>query len=157
MSFRRVTYFALGVILIMFTSLLGYAWPNLGQTPSKEEQKSFSHSPNYDVHTKRFVNRRQQEYDQMLNDFDLPKLIKQQLFGKEQRTPPSPLPQEIPNWETWESYSGLQYIWFGHSTILLRLEGLNILIDPVFDEASPIPFACHVFKNPCESFGIALD
>ena len=27
------------------------------------------------------------------------------------------------NWETWESYSGLQYIWFGHSTILLRLEG----------------------------------
>ena len=89
MSFRRVTYFALGVILIMFTSLLGYAWPNLGQTPSKEEQKSFSHSPNYDVHTKRFVNRRQQEYDQMLNDFDLPKLIKQQLFGKEQRTPPS--------------------------------------------------------------------
>ncbi len=32
--------------------------------------------------------------------------------------------------------------WIGHSTVLLQLAGLNVLLDPIFSErASPVPFA----------------
>ncbi|MDQ0269602.1 MBL fold metallo-hydrolase [Cytobacillus purgationiresistens] len=34
-----------------------------------------------------------------------------------------------------------QVIWFGHSTLLLKVNGVKLLIDPVFsDYASPVPF-----------------
>lgn len=32
------------------------------------------------------------------------------------------------------------YVWFGHSSFLLRLSGLNILVDPVFYDAAPFSF-----------------
>jgi L-ascorbate metabolism protein UlaG (beta-lactamase superfamily) len=39
-------------------------------------------------------------------------------------------------------------IWFGHSSFFARIEGKNILIDPVFSEnASPIPFTMKPFEG----------
>lgn len=38
--------------------------------------------------------------------------------------------------------SAAQYTWIGHSTILLQINGINVLTDPVFSRrASPVPFA----------------
>ena len=35
----------------------------------------------------------------------------------------------------------LKWIWFGHSSSLLQIEGKNVLMDPVFSNyTSPIPF-----------------
>lgn len=43
----------------------------------------------------------------------------------------------------------LRFIWFGHSTILLEIDGLRVLIDPVFSNyASPIPFTARRFQPP---------
>jgi len=37
--------------------------------------------------------------------------------------------------------SGIVYTWFGHSTVLLKLNGKTIITDPVFEKAaSPVPF-----------------
>lgn len=39
------------------------------------------------------------------------------------------------------STDGIAFSWFGHSTVLLKVDGKNILIDPVFsDHASPFSF-----------------
>ena len=39
------------------------------------------------------------------------------------------------------------YVWFGHSSFLLRLSGQNILVDPVFHKASPFSFINRAFKG----------
>lgn len=37
-------------------------------------------------------------------------------------------------------------VWFGHSSYLIQADGLRILVDPVFETASPVPF----FNRPFE-------
>jgi len=64
-------------------------------------------------------------------------------FGRNQRTPPGPLPLVRPH-EAWlqRPETGLRVTWLGHSTLLLELSGYRILTDPVFGQrASPLSFA----------------
>ncbi len=63
--------------------------------------------------------------------------------GSEHRFPPAALPLERPH-ELWTRApeSGLRVTWLGHSTLLLEVDGLRILTDPVFGKrASPVQFA----------------
>src|SRR5689334_13312489 len=64
-------------------------------------------------------------------------------FGGRARVPHAPLLVESPlaAWATPVSSSGLRVTWLGHSTLLLELDGLRVLTDPVFGErASPVSF-----------------
>lgn len=64
-------------------------------------------------------------------------------FGGRARVPRAPLPVEDPR-PAWAApvSSGLRITWLGHSTMLLELDGLRVLTDPVFGErASPVSFA----------------
>jgi L-ascorbate metabolism protein UlaG (beta-lactamase superfamily) len=65
-------------------------------------------------------------------------------FGGRARVPTGPLPVESPlvAWAEPVSSSGLRVTWLGHSTLLLEVDGLRVLTDPVFGErASPVSFA----------------
>jgi L-ascorbate metabolism protein UlaG (beta-lactamase superfamily) len=61
---------------------------------------------------------------------------RRQLFGKEQRTPPAPIPiVSLTRADFQEpSASGLRVTWLGHSTVLLEIDGVNVLVDPVWCE-----------------------
>jgi L-ascorbate metabolism protein UlaG (beta-lactamase superfamily) len=64
-------------------------------------------------------------------------------FGGGRRTPPAPLPVDSPL-ERWARRpdGGLRVTWLGHSTVLLEVDGLRVLTDPVFGKrASPLAFA----------------
>lgn len=69
-------------------------------------------------------------------------LFREYLFGKDRRVPDSPLPVERPH-EAWlrRVESGLRVTWLGHSTVLLEIDGVRVLTDPVFGErVSPFSF-----------------
>ena len=65
------------------------------------------------------------------------------LCGGERRTPRGPLPSMNPL-ESWSKRpaSGLRATWLGHSTILIEIDGMRVLTDPVWGpRASPSRFA----------------
>jgi L-ascorbate metabolism protein UlaG (beta-lactamase superfamily) len=65
------------------------------------------------------------------------------LCPDENRIPSTPLPlvDPLPFWDTRPS-SGLRVTWLGHSTLLIEIDGVRILTDPVWSRrASPLPFA----------------
>jgi L-ascorbate metabolism protein UlaG (beta-lactamase superfamily) len=63
------------------------------------------------------------------------------LCGGQRRTPPGPLPTAQPDWAR-APQTGLRATWLGHSTVLLEIDGLRVLTDPVWGErASPLRFA----------------
>jgi L-ascorbate metabolism protein UlaG (beta-lactamase superfamily) len=66
------------------------------------------------------------------------KTMGQFFFGGQRRTPPAPLPALDPRAAWSQPADGLRATWLGHSTVLLELDGLRILTDPVWGErASP--------------------
>ncbi|MEJ8840038.1 MBL fold metallo-hydrolase [Ramlibacter sp. AN1133] len=65
------------------------------------------------------------------------------LCGGERRVPTAPLPTLDPR-DTWTRApaSGLRVTWLGHSTLLVEIDGLRVLTDPVWGpRASPSRFA----------------
>lgn len=71
-------------------------------------------------------------------------MLRKQFFGREQRYPPAPLPLAWPGPQAHAdpAESGLRVTWLGHSTLLLEIDGVRILTDPVWAErASPVSFA----------------
>jgi L-ascorbate metabolism protein UlaG (beta-lactamase superfamily) len=64
------------------------------------------------------------------------------IFRGSQRAPSAPLPAHDPR-ALWmrAPETGLRITWLGHSTLLLEIDGVRILTDPVFgDRASPFSF-----------------
>jgi len=65
------------------------------------------------------------------------------LFGGERRVPRGPLPalEPIAVWRR-KPATGLRATWLGHSTVLIEIDGLRVLTDPVWGlRASPTRFA----------------
>src|SRR5438477_8952407 len=59
------------------------------------------------------------------------------------RIPAGPLPlvNPVAHWAK-RAESGLRVTWLGHSTLLIELDGIRVLTDPVWGtRASPLPFA----------------
>jgi L-ascorbate metabolism protein UlaG (beta-lactamase superfamily) len=69
--------------------------------------------------------------------------ISEFICGGQRRTPLAPLPSQSPL-KDWAKpiETGLRATWLGHSTVLVEIDGLRILTDPVWgDRASPVAFA----------------
>ncbi|HEY4055706.1 MAG TPA: MBL fold metallo-hydrolase [Kofleriaceae bacterium] len=70
-------------------------------------------------------------------------VIKEFLFGGKKRKPPGAIPVDNPlsAWAT-PVQSGFRATWLGHSTVLLEVDGLRVLTDPVFGyRLGPVSFA----------------
>jgi len=75
--------------------------------------------------------------------------LKKQIFEKEGRLPKKPIPVIPFDLDSFLKHDEPQFVWYGHSVILLRIDKLNILIDPMFgNNASPIaPFSTSRFSE----------
>jgi L-ascorbate metabolism protein UlaG (beta-lactamase superfamily) len=72
------------------------------------------------------------------------KVLRLYVSNKEERTPRAPLGPFKTEASTYRTppESGLRVTWMGHSSLLLEIDGVKVLIDPVWDErASPTRWA----------------
>ena len=69
------------------------------------------------------------------------KVLKAFLFEKHpNKAPDKPLPFITPDLDSAPKSNAPEIIWFGHSSYLIKVDGLRILVDPVFSQ-TPSPFS----------------
>jgi len=66
-------------------------------------------------------------------------IIRDLIKGNPKRKPARPIPMELIDSGTMTCNQNSKVIWFGHSTLLLEIEGKKLLLDPTFAN-SPSPF-----------------
>ena len=78
------------------------------------------------------------------------KAMREIFFHASHKNPLRKIPQIKPDLIQFEkNHPALKFIWFGHSTLLVHLDGINILIDPMFSVyASPIKGTIKRFQPP---------
>ncbi|MFT7352637.1 MAG: L-ascorbate metabolism protein UlaG (beta-lactamase superfamily) [Flavobacterium sp.] len=117
-----------------------------GAKPKKADIQKYEKSPNWDG--SKFVNLVDTTMSITLRT--LPKLLYKQFCDKKNREPSKPL-KVIPfDKDKWNAAGNeTKYIWYGHSVIVLKINNLNIAIDPMFGpDAAPIaPFAVKRFSR----------
>jgi len=83
---------------------------------------------------------------------DVRNLITGQFFGDEVRVPPGPIPVLAVDpavLKNAPAVAGLRAFWIGHATVYIEVDGLRILLDPIFsDYASPFEFGPKRFHPP---------
>lgn len=131
---KRVLFVLLAVfvILALAAGLFLLFWPSLGKNPSREQQTE------YEKRTDAF-------YDGIFHtpeDFQL--IVEAEEKSDEKKTELTP-EEKIPVNKITElpkaDIKDLTVTWFGHSTSLLQIHGMNVFIDPVLSEySSPVGF-----------------
>lgn len=114
-----------------------------------ERQLSQDALPHYSAATGRFHNTRPSVYLKMgwRERFSV---LRKLLFHTEPRIPQGTLPEMTPDWRQFlKPGAKARFIWFGHSTLLLNVSGVIVLIDPIFStSAAPFPFRINRFQPP---------
>ncbi|MEQ8237706.1 MAG: MBL fold metallo-hydrolase [Cyclobacteriaceae bacterium] len=96
----------------------------------------------------KFLNLEETQMDIKLKD--VPSLVYKQLFDTNGRTPADPIPIVAFDHSAFMAESNsAKMIWYGHSVLLMRMNGKTILIDPMLGpDASPIaPFSTRRFSE----------
>lgn len=110
--------------------------PQFGGRPTKELKEQYSKSPQWKKGT--FENLLPTSMN--FSPRKIPGLIRQQIRGRKDRTPKKNIPILPFDRSAFEAdQSAPKFIWYGHSVLLMRISGKNILIDPMFGpDSSPI-------------------
>ena len=132
------------VVCIAFLAFL-YLNPQFGGTVSATRKSAYSKSKHWNG--KVFENVVETTMD--VNLKTMPKLLKAQFTDREVRSPIAPIPVIPFEQKAFDEGNGPKFIWCGHSVLLLKLNGKNILIDPMLGpDAAPIaPFPTKRFSE----------
>jgi len=123
-------------VALLLLSVFGVAYiffaPTFGAKPTSDSLPRMQASQHYKNGV--FVNNEETIIDTRKpgDSMDLANYI----FPAKDKNPSAPLPSV---YFDKSNFSNGDFVWFGHSTMLFRTENTNVLIDPVFNRASPIP------------------
>ncbi len=130
------------LIFIIIGSLIGFVIvinlyfllaPQFGRKPDKERIQKIVRSSLYEEG--KFINT---EDKPVMLPKSIRKVIRQQFRRTPDRIPAVPLPSVKPVLPNHTPEDSLSVIWLGHSSVLIKIDGVTILIDPVFGKrASP--------------------
>ncbi len=136
-------------ILVITAALIAAAFiiinqPKFGKSPSGERLERIQKSPHYK--NGRFDNLN--NTPQLAEDTSMPEVMFRFLFGKKDQLKPArrftmkkTVLKALPTDEN-------VFIWMGHSSYYMQMDGLKILVDPVFSgNASPFTFTTKAFEG----------
>lgn len=132
---------------LLFASL---KLPVFGARPSDDDARRFARSQQYNSHENIFENRQSALFDQMRSESSLIDMTQEWFTPRKNGSPIQALPQIEPELSQFlEESDYAKIIWLGHSSFLLNLDGVRILIDPVFSNtAAPVSFTAKRFQAP---------
>lgn len=117
-----------------------------GGKATRELEKRYSQSPHWQ--NGKFMNLEETTMD--ISFQSMPKLLYKQFFESKGRMPKTPIPVIPFDEQAFLAPSDTtKFIWYGHSVLLMRMNGKTILIDPMLGpNASPIaPFKTKRFSE----------
>ena len=117
-------------IFLIFTAIAVFRIGDeeVGASASGERLERIEKSSNYDG--SKFVNAEPTEHLAEGNNWNL---ISDYLFSSNNRRPSQRISTESASLINFDNTFGLQLFWLGHSTVLVNIDSVTILIDPVFD------------------------
>lgn len=130
---KVIVSIVVGIILIGFLFLEYY--PAFGRKPSKEKNQVFSLSLNYSQN--KFVNQIPTSMD--MDAKTVVSILRDFIKGNPKVRPDWSIPVQPLDTVTMQGAKQTKVTWFGHSTILLEVEGKRLLLDPMFAN-TPSPF-----------------
>jgi len=120
-----------------------------GKAPAGQRLERMRRSPNYK--RDRFENR--VPTDVILKDASFFKMLREYRNRPANTAPPGQVPSVITDLRALPD-KGVWVVWFGHSSYLLKVEGVTILVDPVFSgNASPVSFFAKAFAGT-QTYGV---
>ncbi len=152
----KIFFFTLIFIVFIIGSLALICilhYRELGSRPNKTAKKKFQLADNYNPKKKRFENRipdiMKKIGKRFKEDFSWQEVY-QWFFSSNGTKPKKKLPEVKPDVKEFlKPTSSLKVIWFGHSSLLLNIDGKIILVDPIFSSAvSPIKVFARRFQKP---------
>jgi L-ascorbate metabolism protein UlaG (beta-lactamase superfamily) len=121
----------------LFAGVVAFeSWVPVGQPPRGEDLTRISHSSRHQAG--RFTN------FLPANEPEFWSTLVRWFAGAENTVPNAPLATATPGAADFQEAptSGLRLTWFGHSTVLVEIDGERLLLDPVWSErCSPLRFA----------------
>ena len=145
---RRWPIVVIGVLLLIGAAVVAIlSLPQFGGKASGERLTRMRANPHF--HDGRFVN----DLPPAGYTFaDVRALFVGQFFGDEIRVPPEPIPVVAVDPDSLRSAPpalGLRAFWIGHASVYVELDGVRMLIDPIFSEyASPFDIGPRRFHPP---------
>ncbi len=124
-------------VLSLFAFVFLKVWKPFGGKASKADRKNYAErAANFDG--KKFHN--EEDFSAVIDKNAAPDPL---TFSKRQPRPDFEFPVKMPDYlsepESRLPVEDFRVTWFGHSSLLLQMHGMNILIDPVFSEMiSPV-------------------
>ena len=74
-----------------------------------------------------------------ITPFNFPSLVADNFNNKKERNPKKNIPIIPFDEHLWNKNDNIKFVWYGHSVVLIKINGKNILIDPMLGpDASPI-------------------
>lgn len=143
--FKRTMIILLSLIAILAIATYFYMkQPQFGALPEGARLELIKKSPNY----KNGKFRNLVEKPTISEGYSISGEIYKSLFKKfPRREPTSSLPSVKTDLKSLPADSNV-LVWFGHSSFFLQLDGVKILVDPIFSGiASPLPWGVKAYKG----------
>ena len=145
---RRWPVVVIGIVLLIGAVAVAIlSLPQFGGKASGERLARMRANPHF--HDGRFVN---DLPPASYTVADVRALFVGQFFGGEVRVPPAPIPIVAVDPDSLKGAApspGLRAFWIGHASVYVELDGVRMLIDPIFSEvASPLDIGPRRFHPP---------